>query len=43
MTATALIATIGDVTQFMIGRPLAAWMGMVPGNTRREASHGFLE
>ncbi len=29
MTATALIAAIGDVTQFKNGRQLAAWLGQV--------------
>jgi transposase len=36
MTATALIAAIGDVTQFKNGRQLAAWLGLVP----REHSTG---
>jgi transposase len=30
VTATALIATIGDVTQFTNGRQLSAWLGLVP-------------
>jgi len=30
MTATALIAAIGDGTAFREGRELAAWIGMVP-------------
>ena len=30
MSATALIAAIGDVTQFTNGRQLAAWLGLVP-------------
>ena len=30
VTATALIAAIGDVTQFKNGRQLAAWLGLVP-------------
>jgi transposase len=34
--ATALIAAIGDVTQFKNGRQLAAWLGLVP----REHSTG---
>jgi transposase len=29
-TATALIAAISDVTQFINGRQLAAWLGLVP-------------
>jgi transposase len=36
VTATALIAAIGDVTQFTNGRQLAAWLGLVP----REHSAG---
>jgi len=36
LSATALIAAIGDVTQFKNGRPLAAWLGLVP----REHSTG---
>lgn len=30
MTATALVATIGDASQFHSGRQLAAWLGLVP-------------
>jgi transposase len=30
ITATALVATIGDATQFTSGRQLAAWLGLVP-------------
>jgi transposase len=36
VTATALMAAIGDVTQFKNGRQLAAWLGLVP----REYSTG---
>jgi transposase len=36
VTATALIAAIGDATQFKNGRQLAAWLGVVP----REHSTG---
>ena len=36
VTATALIAATGDVTQFKNGRQLAAWLGLVP----REHSTG---
>jgi transposase len=36
VTATALIAALGDVTQFKNGRQLAAWLGLVP----REHSTG---
>jgi transposase len=36
VTAIALIAAIGDVTQFKNGRQLAAWLGLVP----REHSTG---
>lgn len=30
MTATALVATIGDGSQFTSGRHLSAWLGLVP-------------
>jgi transposase len=30
LTASALVATIGDVRQFQNGRQLAAWLGLVP-------------
>lgn len=30
MTATALIAAVGDVNVFKSGRELAAWLGLVP-------------
>lgn len=30
ITATALVATIGDASQFSSGRQLAAWLGIVP-------------
>jgi transposase len=36
VSATALIAAIGDVTQFKNGRQLAAWLGLV----QREHSTG---
>ncbi|MCE3231569.1 MAG: transposase, partial [Alphaproteobacteria bacterium] len=36
LTATALVAAIGDVTVFKNGRHLAAWLGLVP----RECSSG---
>ena len=36
VSATALVAAIGDVTQFKNGRQLAAWLGLVP----REHSTG---
>jgi transposase len=36
LSATALIAAIGDVTQFKNGRQLAAWLGLIP----REHSTG---
>jgi transposase len=31
LTATALIATVGDVRSFKNGRQMAAWLGLVPG------------
>lgn len=32
ITASAVIATIGDVHQFKTGRDLAAWLGLTPLN-----------
>lgn len=37
ITATALVATIGDASQFRSGRQLAAWLGLVP---RQNSSGG---
>jgi transposase len=37
ITATALVATIGDASQFRSGRQLAAWLGIVP---RQHSSGG---
>ena len=37
ITATALVATIGDGTQFKSGRHLSAWLGLVP---RQHSSGG---
>ena len=37
ITATALVATIGDASQFRSGRQLAAWLGLVP---RQHSSGG---
>ena len=37
ITATALVATIGDASQFTSGRQLAAWLGLVP---RQNSSGG---
>jgi transposase len=37
ITATALVATIGDASQFCSGRQLAAWLGLVP---RQHSSGG---
>lgn len=34
--ATALLAEIGNGQQFRTARDLAAWLGLVPGNTRPE-------
>ncbi|MDZ7871024.1 MAG: IS110 family transposase [Rheinheimera sp.] len=33
LTATALVASIGEVKQFKSGRELAAWLGLVPKQT----------
>ena len=30
LTATALVAAVGDATDFKNGRPFAAWLGLVP-------------
>jgi transposase len=30
MTATAIVATVGDAKAFHHGRPFAAWFGLVP-------------
>lgn len=37
ITATALVATVGDASQFHSGRQLAAWLGLVP---RQHSSGG---
>ena len=37
LTATALVATVGDITAFHSGRHLAAWLGLVP---RQHSSGG---
>ncbi len=37
ITATALVATIGDGSQFRSGRQLSAWLGLVP---RQQSSGG---
>ncbi len=37
ITATALVATIGDASQFRSGRQLSAWLGLVP---RQHSSGG---
>lgn len=37
ITATALVATVGDATQFRSGRQFAAWLGLVP---RQQSSGG---
>lgn len=39
LTATALVASIGDATTFSNGRQMAAWLGLVP----RQASSGGKE
>ena len=33
ITATALVATLGDASQFRSGRQLSAWLGLVPRQT----------
>lgn len=32
ITASAIVATIGDAKQFRTGRDLAAWLGLIPLN-----------
>jgi len=32
ITASAIVATIGDAKQFKTGRNLAAWLGLTPLN-----------
>jgi transposase len=39
VSATALVAAIGNATEFANGRPLAAWLGLVP----RQSSSGGKE
>ena len=44
LSATALVATIGDAKQFKHGRELAAWLGLVPkqtGSGGRVKLHGI--
>jgi transposase len=38
--ATALLAAVGDATQFKNGRQLAAWLGLVPREHSTGARHG---
>lgn len=33
LTATATVATVGDITTFQSGRKFAAWLGLVPRQT----------
>jgi transposase len=33
LSATAIVATVGDVSQFKSGRELSAWLGLVPKQT----------
>lgn len=37
ITATALVASVGDIHHFKNGRHLAAWLGLVP--TQRSSGH----
>lgn len=43
VTATALVATVGDARAFKNGRQFAAWLGMVPGNIPVAAPGGWAE
>ena len=38
LTATALVASVGDAKNFENGRQMAAWLGLVPGSTPVVAS-----
>lgn len=45
ITASAIVATIGDAKQFRTGRDFAAWLGLTPlnkssGGKERPGSHG---
>ncbi|MEX3682872.1 transposase [Paraburkholderia sp. BR14320] len=42
MTATAITAFAGTGTQFKSGRHLAAWLGLVPGNSPQAANSAYL-
>ena len=41
LTASALVASIGDATAFTTGRQLAAWLGLVPRPHSRGGSPGY--
>ena len=41
ITATALVATIGDGAQFRSGRQLSAWLGLVPRQHSSDARTGW--
>ena len=36
LTATALVAAVGDARQFRHGRELSAWLGLVPRQRRAD-------
>src|ERR1700732_1062615 len=42
VTATALIAAVGNASTFGKGRNLAAWMGIVPGEYSTEGKHTLI-
>ena len=35
-TATAIVAMVGNASEFTCGRQFAAWIGLVPGHTALE-------
>lgn len=43
ITASALVASIGNAKSFKSGRQLAAWIGLVPGHTLLEANKSCVE
>jgi transposase len=40
LTATALVAVVGNATEFRSGRELAAYLGLVPRHSRQRRAHG---
>jgi hypothetical protein len=42
VTASAIVATVGDPRQFRSGRPFAAWLGLVPSSAPAVARNGWV-